>query len=116
MSQFAGTAITIIFAILLCGCATKQYGTMPSLSRGEVTAFNCRDIAVETAKVRGFIDSVHQQSKFDGKQVLALLGDFGIGNAMSKQAALESADQRMRDLQNAASLKDCDKSSTELGV
>ncbi|MEJ1959687.1 MAG: hypothetical protein WDM70_09950 [Nitrosomonadales bacterium] len=56
---------------------------------------NCREIDLETAKVNGFIDQVNKESEFSGRDVLAILGDFGIGNNLEKSTALESANKRI---------------------
>ena len=67
----------------------------------------CRENELETAKVRGFIDHVNKESEFSGRDVLAILGDFGIGNSMEKSAALESANTRLYQLGQQRSAKRC---------
>lgn len=59
----------------------------------------CHDIKIERAKVEDFIKRVNSESEFSGKDVFAILGDLGIGNYLEKDAALESADTRIEDLE-----------------
>ena len=68
---------------------------------------SCREIDLEMAKVSGFIDHVNKESEFSGRDVLALLGDFGIGNSMERGAAMESAKNRLGDLRDLKSVKSC---------
>lgn len=59
------------------------------------------------AKVRGFMDHVNKESEFSGRDVLAILGDFGIGNNMEKSAAIESANKRLEQLRVQHNAKKC---------
>lgn len=103
--------IYIIAAILvfvaLQGCATKHYGRQGQLTAYETETMSCREIDLEMAKVRGFIDHVNKESEFSGKDVLAILGDFGIGNSMEKSAAIESANNRLDSLRDLKKSKKC---------
>jgi hypothetical protein len=99
-----GLLITISF---LQGCATKNYGRQGSLTDFEKNSFTCREMDLEIAKSRGFIDYVNKESEFSGRDVLAILGDFGIGNSMEKSAALESANKRIEELRVLKSVKIC---------
>lgn len=67
----------------------------------------CREIDLETAKVSGFVEQVNKESEFSGRDVLAILGDFGIGNSMEKSAALESASKRVEQLRAQRDAKNC---------
>jgi hypothetical protein len=100
------TATAIAF-ITLQGCATKHYGRQGTLSSFEENTMTCREIDLEMAKVRGFIDHVNKESEFSGKDVLAVLGDFGIGNSMERGAAIESANNRLDALRALKSNKHC---------
>jgi len=42
----------------------------------------CREIALEQAKVAGFMQHADKESQFDWRSVLAFMGDFGNGNAL----------------------------------
>lgn len=101
------TAILICAALALTGCATKQFATVGDVTGYERTAMTCHDIDLEMARTQGVIDKIDAQAKFSGLDVLAFLGDFGIGNAMAKSSALDSANQRMGELQDARGAKGC---------
>ncbi len=90
--------ISIIFITTLVGCATKHYGRLGTVSEYEKSSLSCKEINLEIAKVNGFKDRVNKESAFSGADVLAVLGDLGIGNAMETDAAHESADSRLNDL------------------
>ncbi len=93
--------------VFLQGCATKNYGRQGFLSSYEQESMTCREIDLELAKMRGFIEYVNKESEFSGKDVLAILGDLGIGNYMEKEAAIESADNRMVALNDLKGRKQC---------
>ena len=67
----------------------------------------CREIDLDLARTRGFVEHVNKESEFSGKDVLAFLGDFGIGNNMEKSAALESASTRITNLAEMRKTKQC---------
>lgn len=71
---------------------------------------NCREIELDAARTHGFIQRVRTESEFSGKDVLAILGDFGIGNAMERSAAMESATARLAQLDSARTGKCSTKS------
>jgi len=93
--------------LLLVGCATKNYGRQGELTDYEKNTMSCREIALEQAKVMGFLDHVQKESEFDGRSVLSFLGDFGIGNLMEKDNAIKSANTRLKQLQGVAAKKGC---------
>ena len=99
------TAVLVISAIQ--GCATKTYGRQGSLTSYEKDTMTCREIDLDLAKTRGFIDQVNKESEFSGRDVLAILGDFGIGNNLEKSAALESANKRIAQLRDLLDAKKC---------
>jgi len=94
-------------AFIVAGCATKNYGRQGDLTSFEETTFTCREIDLESAKVDGFIKHVATESQFDGRDVLAILGDFGIGNQLEKDAALKSANDRQEKLRALRKSKAC---------
>lgn len=100
-------AALVILAVGLQGCATKHYGRLGELTRMEKDRMTCREIALDRARTHGFIEKVNSESRFDSKDVLAFLGDFGIGNAMEKDAAMASATTRMKQLDELAAEKKC---------
>ncbi len=106
-------AIAALFVVVaLQGCATKHYGRQGQLTAYEKETMSCREINLEMAKVRGFIDHVNKESEFSGRDVLAILGDFGIGNSLEKSAAIESANNRLDLLRNLKSTKKCTNTSS----
>jgi hypothetical protein len=100
-------SVLIIALLAITGCATKNYGRQGTLTDFEKQTMSCREIDLETAKVHGFLDHVDKESQFDGRSVLAFLGDFGIGNVMEKDSAINSANQRLMALDTARTQKGC---------
>lgn len=100
-------AATAIALLSIQGCATKTYGRQGGLTSHEKETLTCREIDLETARVRGWIDHVNKESEFSGRDVLAFLGDFGIGNTLEKSAALESANARLQQLDELREAKKC---------
>lgn len=100
-------AVLVVAVIALTGCATKNYGRQGELTDYERQTMTCREIALEEAKVMGFLDHVDKESEFDGRSVLSFLGDFGIGNLMEKDNAIKSANTRLRQLKEVSTQKGC---------
>ncbi|ROT45033.1 hypothetical protein [Pusillimonas sp. NJUB218] len=94
-------------ALALAGCATKNYGRQGELTSYEKETMTCREIALEEAKVMGFLEHVNKESEFDGRSVLSFLGDFGIGNLMEKDNAVKSANTRLAQLKEVSTQKKC---------
>jgi len=107
MKHLALLAISALVILSVQGCATKTYGRQGTLTNYEKDSMTCREIELETAKVRGFVDHVNKESEFSGRDVLAILGDFGIGNSMEKSSALESANKRLEQLSEQRNAKKC---------
>lgn len=72
----------------------------------------CREADLELAKMHGFIDYVNEESAFSGEDILAILGDLGIGNYMEKEAALDSANNRIKALEKLKDSKNCSGNSS----
>jgi len=106
-------AYTILIVTSIQGCATKTYGRQSSLTTFEKTTMSCREIDLEIAKTRGFIDHVNKEAEFSGRDVLAFLGDFGIGNNLERTAALESANTRISDLEKQRQANECDATTAQ---
>ncbi len=104
-------AVSIAALAAIHGCATKTYGRQSTLTSFEKDSMTCREIDLDLAKTRGFIDHVNKESEFSGKDVLAILGDFGIGNNLEKSAALESASNRIASLAELRRTKQCPPSA-----
>ena len=112
MHRIIALTASIAALFVLHGCATKTYGRQGTLTSYEKDTMTCREIDLDIAKTRGFIDLVNKEGEFSGKDVLAILGDFGIGNAMEKSAALKSANARVASLGELRSSKQCPAKST----
>jgi len=107
MSRAVVVAASLLALSAVQGCATKNYGRQGSLTAYERESMTCREIELDLAKTSGFVDHVNKESEFSGLDVLAILGDFGIGNSLEKSAALESAAQRIEQLNNLRAAKKC---------
>lgn len=94
-------------ALSLTGCATKQFAQAGEVTDTERTMLSCREIDVEMAKTQGIQQTINKQAEFSGLDVLAFLGDWGIGNAIAEHKAQASATKRMADLNNMRAAKNC---------
>lgn len=94
-------------AAALSGCATKQFVQAGQVTDFEKTTMSCREIDLEIAKTQGQQHAIDKQAEFSGLDVLAILGDFGIGNAIAHTAAQKTVDERMADLNNLRGIKNC---------
>lgn len=102
------SALALVLAVsATVGCSTKNYGRQPELTSFEKQSLTCREIDLEQAKVQGFLAHVREESEFDGRSVLSFLGDFGIGNLMEKDSAIDSANQRMAQLNETKLQRGC---------
>ncbi|MBX3323701.1 MAG: hypothetical protein KF757_11985 [Phycisphaeraceae bacterium] len=99
--------ISCVGVITIGGCSTKNHGRMTFLSEAEKRELTCREINLELAKVDAFLDQISENAKIDGRSVLGFLGDFGIGNAMERNAAEKSARERREQLQELKTAKNC---------
>ncbi|MGL5698830.1 MAG: hypothetical protein ACRCYL_06130 [Kluyvera sp.] len=98
--------ITFVFsALLLAGCATKQYPQAPAMTVAEADSFECRDVKVELAKAQSVRKEIDSTGEFDGRTLLGVLGDFGIGNGMAKSDAYKKVDSRIQQLEAIKPLK-----------
>ncbi|ELP3923318.1 hypothetical protein QUQ16_004358 [Escherichia coli] len=89
----------VFIAVLLAGCATKQYPQAPAVTAAESAAFECRDINVELVKAQSLRKEIDTTGQFDGRTVLGFLGDFGIGNGMAKEDAYKKVNARIEQLE-----------------
>lgn len=99
--------LALLWALALTGCATKTYGRQGTLTEFERRTLSCREIDLETARTDGFVEHVNKEAQFSGRDVLAVLGDFGIGNSLERDAALESAQTRKTQLRDLRAAKAC---------
>lgn len=100
--------ITSILGLTFSACATKRYGRLQNITDLESKSMTCNQIKIEIDKSEIFIKKVEKKDdEFTGKDVLAFLGDFGIGNNMEVSEAIESAKSRLKDLQILEKNKNC---------
>ena len=107
MKKNIGLGLLLAGCLAAAGCATKTYGRIGTLTAFEKDGLSCREIELETARTQGFVDQVNKESEFSGRDVLAILGDFGIGNALERSAALESANNKLGQLRELKAGKKC---------
>ena len=93
--------------LALTACATKRYDRLQSVSGAEAKSYTCEDIEIELAKVGEARKQMSEIAEIDGASVLGFLGDFGIGNAMEKNAAEKTVNKREADLRDLKAQKDC---------
>jgi len=107
MRHISTGIFAFLLALLLSACATKRYGRMQPLTEAEQQAYDCEDINLEIAKIEGFRLQIAGGAKINFASVAGFLGDYGIGNAMEKNAAEKSATERMVELQALSAEKGC---------
>ncbi|MBJ9817979.1 hypothetical protein I5679_13915 [Citrobacter koseri] len=90
---------------LLVGCATKQYPQAPAVTGEESAALDCKAIKQEIAKTHSVQSEIESTGQFDGRTVLGVLGDFGIGNGMAKSEARKKAQARLQQLESLKAVK-----------
>ncbi|HAT3902214.1 TPA: hypothetical protein I9Y49_000868 [Citrobacter koseri] len=90
---------------LLVGCATKQYPQAPAVTGEESAALDCKAIKQEIAKTHSVQSEIESTGQFDGRTVLGVLGDFGIGNGMAKSEARKKARARLQQLESLKTAK-----------
>lgn len=99
--------LIVALAATLTGCATKQYVHAAPVTQFESTTMSCREIDLEIAKTQGDQQAVDKTAEFSGLDVLAILGDWGIGNAMAHSSAQKSVDERMSNLTSLRAARNC---------
>lgn len=107
INRYACLTLGALAVLATTACSTKNYGRQPELTSFERQTMSCREIDLEEAKVQGFLAHVREESEFDGRSVLSFLGDFGIGNLMERDAAVDSANKRLVQLGEAKSRQGC---------
>lgn len=90
---------------LISGCATKQYPQAAAVTGEESSVLDCKALSVEIAKTHSVQQEIERTGDFDGRTVLGVLGDFGIGNGMAKSEARKKAQDRLNQLESLKSVK-----------
>lgn len=99
--------LIVVMLASIQGCATKSYGRQVAVTQMERTELTCRELLIETERTKEFIAQTERASKFSFLDVLAIAGDFGIGNAIEKRSALRSANNRLEQLNKEIEFKKC---------
>ncbi len=97
--------VAVVITLLLAGCATKQYPQAPSVTAEETAAMDCKGIQQEIARTHSIQNEIESTGQFDGRTVLGVLGDFGIGNGMAKSEARKKAQARLQQLESLKVVK-----------
>lgn len=98
-------ALPLIF--LMVGCATKQYPQTPMISTEEARLLDCKQIQQEIVKTKSIAMEIERTGDFDGKTVLGVLGDLGIGNGIAKGDARKKVAARLTQLDALKTVKQC---------
>lgn len=93
-------SIICLFSVfMISGCATKQYPQAAALTPEESSAFDCIATKQEIAKAQSVKREIDTTGQFDGRTVIGVLGDFGIGNGMAKEDAYKKVNARLQQLE-----------------
>ena len=98
--------VLALSALLLTGCATQNYGRLPDVGVHQAQVMDCSEINLEIAKTTDWLAQIRSEhDKFTPSDVTGFLGDFGIGNAIEYSNATKSADERLKSLNAAKSIR-----------
>lgn len=95
----------ILIAMLLSGCALKQYPQSANVSDAEAQTYDCAALNEEIAKSQSVKQQIVKTGEFDALTVLGFVGDFGIGNGIAKASASSKAEARLEQLQKLQSVR-----------
>lgn len=101
----------ILIALLLSGCALKQYPQSAKVSDAEAQTYDCAALNQEIAKSQSVQQQIDKTGEFDALTVLGFVGDFGIGNGLAKASANSKVKARLEQLQKLQSVR-CARSAT----
>ena len=101
MKQSLLLTLSLLFLVICSsGCAVQRYGRMISVVPSERRNLTCEQVTTEIEKCNAFINNVTTKNKeFTGGDVLAFLGDFGIGDSWEVSDAIASATKRISELE-----------------
>lgn len=95
----------ILAAIVMTGCATKQYPQATDLTVQEQSVFECKDVQVELAKAYSQKLKIDETGGFNAETISGFMLDFGIGNAMAKSKAYAQVNERISKLEELKKVK-----------
>ncbi|KOC91878.1 lipoprotein [Winslowiella iniecta] len=99
-----------VVALLLSGCALKQYPKSTPLGAQESATLDCPAIDNEMAKSQRVQQEIADTGKFSTLTVVGFMLDFGIGNGIAKYHASSKAEERLTQLRALKTVK-CPQSS-----
>lgn len=94
-----------LLALVLTGCATKQYPQAAAVTPEETAMLNCNALDQELVKAHSVQHDIEQTGQFDALTVLGFVGDFGLGNGIAKYNATRKAEKRVTALQSLKAAK-----------
>jgi len=97
--------LIVLLALVLTGCATKQYPQASAVTPEETVTLNCSALDQELVKVHSVQSDIEQTGQFDALTVLGFVGDFGLGNGIAKYNASRKAEKRVTALQSLKAAK-----------
>lgn len=107
MKHLALFAASLVAALSVPGCATRDFGRQSSLTDYEREAMSCQDIDQEMNRIVAFVKRVNSPGEQHGIELVATLENRWIGNGLERGAALESANNRMIQLWTLRDSKKC---------
>jgi len=99
------TFFVVLLALVLTGCATKQYPQATAVTPEETATLNCSALDQELVKAHSVQSDIEQTGQFDALTVLGFVGDFGLGNGIAKYNATQKAEKRVTELQSLKAAK-----------
>lgn len=97
--------LMVLLALVLTGCATKQYPQAAAVTPEETAMLNCNALDQELVKAHSVQHDIEQTGQFDALTVLGFVGDFGLGNGIAKYNATRKAEKRVTALQSLKAAK-----------
>ncbi len=107
MKQSLLLALGLLFLVIYSSsCAVQRYGRMIPVVPSERKNLTCEQITTEIEKCNAFIrDVTTKNKKFTGGDIIAFLGDFGIGDSWEVSDAISSATRRISELEKLKETK-----------
>ena len=103
-----GKLMPLLLIPCVVACSTQRFGRQTELTSFERQEMSCRDIRIEAARNDAFLANIkRERSGLNGAQVLGILGDFGIGNALEGDEAESTARVRGSQLASLSTEKGC---------
>jgi len=115
MKKLIRGMVLLWMVFYVCGCAVQRYGRMIPVVPSEAENLTCEQLIIEIDKCNAFIKEVNTENrKFTGGDILAFLGDFGIGDSWEVGDAIASATNRISQLEKLK-LEKCSSKEKRIG-